>query len=211
MKELIKAFEGKKVRTIVIKREPWWVLADVCQVLNITNVGDAASRLDDDEKDDIGITDAIGRVQKTIIINESGLYTLILRSNKPEAKRFRKWVTSDVLPQIRKTGRYEISSETRKNSAQVRHTFTDTLKDHGVEGKQYIKITGTMKKHAGMPGNLKKDNMDKIELAKIEAAEMLATINMMQQDAEGYDEVKPICQEAAQAIAIATEKRRAIA
>ena len=86
--------------------EPWFVLSEVCRKLGIANARDAASRLDDDEKDGVGIADAIGRDQKTTIINESGLYSLILRSNKPDAKRFKKWVTSEVLPAIRKTGSY---------------------------------------------------------------------------------------------------------
>ncbi|PJG56622.1 hypothetical protein CVM73_03475 [Bradyrhizobium forestalis] len=86
--------------------EPWFVLNEVCAKLEIANPSDAASRLDDDEKDVLGFTDTIGRSQKRVIINESGLYSIILRSNKPEAKRFKKWVTSEVLPSIRKTGGY---------------------------------------------------------------------------------------------------------
>ena len=86
--------------------EPWFVLSDVCRKLDISNPRDAASRLDADEKDGVGISDAIGRTQKTTIINESGLYSLILSSRKPEAKKFKKWVTSEVLPTIRKTGGY---------------------------------------------------------------------------------------------------------
>ncbi|WP_086620028.1 BRO-N domain-containing protein [Erythrobacter tepidarius] len=98
--------DQRPFRIIDINGEPWFVLADVCRELEIANVGDAASRLDDDEKDNIGITDAIGRQRKTVIINESGLYSLILTSRKAEAKRFKKWVTKEVLPSIRKTGGY---------------------------------------------------------------------------------------------------------
>lgn len=86
--------------------EPWFVLNEVCQKLSIANPSDAASRLDPDEKSALGITDPHGRVQNTTIINESGLYSIILRSTKPEAKRFKKWITSEVLPTIRKTGGY---------------------------------------------------------------------------------------------------------
>lgn len=95
-------------RFTVIERngEPWWVLNEICAKVGIANPRDAASRLDDDEKDAVGIPDAIGRTQRMTIINESGLYSVILRSTKPEAKRFRKWVTSEVLPAIRKTGGY---------------------------------------------------------------------------------------------------------
>jgi prophage antirepressor-like protein len=100
-------YEDKRPFRIIDRNgEPWFVLGDVCRELEIANPRDAASRLDDDEKDGVGITDAIGRSQRQTIINESGLYSLILRSTKPEAKRFKKWVTSEVLPSIRKTGGY---------------------------------------------------------------------------------------------------------
>jgi len=86
--------------------ETWWMLVDVCKVLEIGNPSDVARRLDDDEKDVIDSIDAIGRSQTMTIINESGLYSVIFESRKPIAKRFKKWVTSQVLPSIRKTGSY---------------------------------------------------------------------------------------------------------
>ena len=91
--------------------EIWFVAKDVCKFLGIKNHKDAVSRLDDDEKDEVGITDPIGRVQKTLIVNESGLYSLVFQSRKPEAKKFRKWVTSEVLPSIRKYGYYVMPSQ----------------------------------------------------------------------------------------------------
>jgi prophage antirepressor-like protein len=103
-------FEGNSIRVISRATLPWWVLADVCRVLEIGNARDAASRLDDDEKDGVGITDAIGREQLTTVINESGLYSLILTSRKPAAKRFKKWVTAEVLPAIRQTGGYMVAA-----------------------------------------------------------------------------------------------------
>ncbi len=84
------------------------MLADVCKVLDLPNVGQAASRLDFDEKGDITISDVAGRPNRSLVINESGLCSLILASRKPEAKRFKKWVTSEVLPAIRKTGGYGV-------------------------------------------------------------------------------------------------------
>ncbi|WP_408737774.1 BRO-N domain-containing protein [Acetobacter senegalensis] len=98
------------VRTIMLNGEPWWVLADVCKVLEIGNAPMAARGLDDDEKGGISITDSIGRTQTVTTINESGLYSIILKSRKPAAKRFKKWVTSEVLPAIRKTGGYMVAS-----------------------------------------------------------------------------------------------------
>lgn len=100
------SYEGNEVRTVLRDGEPWWVLKDVCAVLDISNSRDAAVRLDEDEKDDVGITDAIGRQQNTTVISESGLYNVILLSRKPEAKKFKRWVTHEVLPSIRETGLY---------------------------------------------------------------------------------------------------------
>ncbi|QKQ75610.1 Bro-N domain-containing protein [Nostoc sp. TCL240-02] len=101
-------FESHEVRFVGTAFDPWWVAADVCAVLEIKNSRDAIARLDEDEKDDVAITDTIGRQQMMTAINESGLYSLILTSRKAQAKRFKKWVTSEVLPSIRKTGKYEL-------------------------------------------------------------------------------------------------------
>lgn len=103
-------FEGGKVRVMMRGDEPWFVLADVCRVLEIGNPRQAAARLDDDEK--TTVTNDDGQpgqgAQQFTIINESGLYSLILTSRKEAAKRFKKWVTAEVLPTIRRTGRYEM-------------------------------------------------------------------------------------------------------
>ena len=105
----LKLFENPQFRVRVIMRcaEPWFVAKDACDCLKITNSRDAVSRLDDDEKG-VGKADTLGGSQDMMLISESGLYTLIMRSNKTEAKVFRKWVTSEVLPSIRKTGSYGI-------------------------------------------------------------------------------------------------------
>lgn len=94
------------VRTRIINDESWFVGKDVCNALGFANHKDALSRLDSDERDGVGITDPMGRSQEVTVINESGLYHLIFQSRKPEARAFRKWVTNDVLPSIRRTGSY---------------------------------------------------------------------------------------------------------
>ncbi len=96
------------VRTVVQDGEPWFVLKDVCEVLGISNPTVAADRLDADERAKLDL----GRQGNGWIINESGLYNVILRSDKPQAKPFRKWVTAEVLPSIRKTGGYIQGQET---------------------------------------------------------------------------------------------------
>ena len=103
--------ENVSIRTKVIAGEPWFVGKDVCNLLGIANTKDALSRLDDDERRGVGITDPIGRNQQVNCINESGLYHLIFISRKPEAKAIRRWVTGTVLPSIRRTGSYTVGSQ----------------------------------------------------------------------------------------------------
>lgn len=104
------SFDTYAVRTLVIEGEPWFVAADVCEAIGYDHTPGALRRLDDDEKG-VRSMHTLGGPQEMGIINESGLYSLILGSRKPEAKRFKKWVTSEVLPAIRKTGAY-VSQET---------------------------------------------------------------------------------------------------
>lgn len=98
-------FNNNEVRTTVINNEPWFVLKDVCDVLGIKNATDVAKRLDDDEVTRFNLGSRSG---ESNIVNESGLYKVIFQSKKEEARKFTKWVTSEVLPQIRKTGSYTI-------------------------------------------------------------------------------------------------------
>lgn len=101
-------FESREIRTLLINDQPWFVAVDVCQALEIRNNRDAISRLDEDERG-VATTDTPSGRQAMGVINESGLYSLILTSRKATAKRFKKWVTAEVLPAIRKHGRYEDS------------------------------------------------------------------------------------------------------
>lgn len=109
----IKVFDNEQfgqVRTILRDGEPWFVAADVCRALEIGNSSMAMSRLDDDEKMTISLTDSHsgrrGGAQMQTLINEPGLYSLVLSSRKPEAKAFKRWITHEVIPSIRKTGGY---------------------------------------------------------------------------------------------------------
>jgi len=104
-------YENKKVRTVQKGGYPWFVLKDVCQVLNLGTTAHVSKRLDGDEVNLIHLMDSLGRRQKTTVVSESGLYNIILRSDKPEAKPFRKWVTSQVLPSIRQNGGYIAGQE----------------------------------------------------------------------------------------------------
>ena len=116
------SFDGYDIRTKVdASGNTWFVAKDVCDVLEIGNTSMSIARLDDDEKG-FSTVDTLGGLQEQAIINESGLYSLILTSRKPEAKRFRKWVTSEVLPSIRKTGRF-----TKQKNTMLPTTYIQVL------------------------------------------------------------------------------------
>lgn len=101
-------FDESPVRVVMIADNPWFVAGDICAVLGIKNSRDALVRLDEDEKG-VAITDTLGGRQEMNIISESGMYALIFRSRLPQAQRFRKWVTSEVLPSIRRAGLYQLA------------------------------------------------------------------------------------------------------
>lgn len=101
-----------EIRTLVINGEPWFVGKDVATILGYAKPLNAlAVHVDDDDSLKQGLIDSMGRTQETIIINESGLYSLVLSSKLPTAKQFKRWITSDVLPTIRKTGGYVNNDE----------------------------------------------------------------------------------------------------
>ena len=99
------SYENSEIRTVEKDGEPWWVLADVCKVLELSSPHKVADRLEADEKGR-NLIPTLGGMQEMTTVNESGLYAVILRSDKPQAKPFRRWVTSEVLPSIRKHGAY---------------------------------------------------------------------------------------------------------
>lgn len=108
--EIFKNEQFGEIRTVLIDNEPWFVAVDVCKALEIKNSRDALGRLDDDEKG-VVLTDTLGGEQTVATVNEPGLYSLVLGSRKPEAKEFKRWVTHEVIPTIRKTGGYVANDE----------------------------------------------------------------------------------------------------
>jgi len=104
-------FSGNDIRVVTKDGQPWWVAKDVCEVLEIKNNRDALARLDEDEKG-VDSTDTLGGAQQVQVVNEPGLYSLILGSRKPEAKQFKRWITHEVIPTIRKTGAYSLPTLT---------------------------------------------------------------------------------------------------
>ncbi len=125
--ELQFAYQKQTIRTITDENEQvWFAGVDVCKSLDYQNVTDILEKkLDDDEKKLEYLTDSSGQKRKTWTINEFGLYSLILSSTKPEAKEFKRWVTHEILPSIRKAGKYTIEQE--KNYNFNLKTLSDTI------------------------------------------------------------------------------------
>ena len=109
--QIFKNEQFGEIRTAVIDGEPWFVAVDVCRALEIVNSRDALTRIDEDEKG-VALTDTPGGKQEVTTVNEPGLYSLVLGSRKPEAKAFKRWITHEVIPSIRKNGGYIAGQET---------------------------------------------------------------------------------------------------
>lgn len=112
--------------------EPWFVLMDVCACLGMVSKGATsmtAGRVEEEDKDDIILNDTVGRPQKVIVVNESALYEIVIRSDKPLAKPFRRWVTREVLPSIRKTGGYGCADveDGIELTPEMMHAFADAM------------------------------------------------------------------------------------
>lgn len=125
------SFNNQPVRTVQLNNQPYWVLKDVCDVLELSNPTVVANRLEDDERAKFNL----GRQGEATVITESGLYAVILRSDKPNAKEFRKWVTSEVLPAIRKNGAY-LTDEKAYDITHNPQSLADLLLQAGEQLKQ---------------------------------------------------------------------------
>jgi len=131
-------YESNQIRVVQNNDgEPWWIASDICEILGLTNTTEALRALDQDEKSTLRISE--GGPERNII-NEPGLYSLIMRSNKPGAKKFKRWITHDVLPTIRKTGKYEIKGMSELDliirSAQALKNLETRV--HTLESKTHI-------------------------------------------------------------------------
>jgi prophage antirepressor-like protein len=130
---LTNKFENSEIRVFIIENEPWFVAKDVATVLSIKNISDAVSDFDNDEVssfklDTFNPDGSFNKKSNLLILSESGLYSLIMRSRKPVAKPFQKWVTKEVLPSIRKTGSYSLQKEEHDLKKVDLNEIQETLK-----------------------------------------------------------------------------------
>lgn len=188
--------------------EVWFIASDIAKILEYYQTSDMVRLLDDDEKLQSTLC-LSGQGRKTNLINESGFYHAVMASHKEEAKEFRKWVTSTVLPSIRKTGSYSIPKKAldyREKSKEIRKCFTNMQKEHGYTKQyEYIQTTMQMKKKLGI--SAKKDDMTPQEIAAVSAAEWLSMAMVTTE--QGYHEVNPVCIEASETVTAAIESKQA--
>lgn len=128
--QIFKNNQFGNVRIVMKEQEPWFVAKDICNCLEINNSRQALIRLDDDEKSSVILNDGTPGNPEKSIVNEYGLYSLVLSSRKPEAKEFKRWITHDVIPQIRKTGQYV---------ADIPRTLPDALRAYANEVEEHNK------------------------------------------------------------------------
>lgn len=137
---------GFEIRGGLMNEEPYFIASDICKALDISNVSQALTRLDDDEKG-VCLNDTLGGKQEMLTINESGLYRLVMRSDKPDAKPFQKWVTSEVLPTIRKHGAYATPETLEKMIANPDFAISllENLKTERVQKEEALAIIEAQK------------------------------------------------------------------
>jgi len=173
-------YNSKQVRTIIKDNEPWFVAKDVCEILEINPSEAVKGRKDrnfedgldvDEYRDDIDIVDSIGRRQKALAVNEAGLYSLILKSRKPEAKAFKRWITHEVIPSIRKYGLYA-TPDTVEKILENPDYMIEILQKYKEEKQKRLEVENRLKEQEPLVlfagACLKsKDNILIRELAKI--------------------------------------------
>lgn len=158
MNSLDFTYNEKTIRTMTNNNEVWFVGVDICRILDYADTEQALKKLDEDERYLNRVKDGSGQLRKTWMVNESGLYSLILTSNKPEAKAFKRWITHEVLPSIRKAGKYTTEAEKikaleiQKITKTIDETFTrikatksalNELK--GRQNKNYVELFEKLK------------------------------------------------------------------
>lgn len=188
---IVKAFEGKKVRIQVLDGKAHFHAQDVCKVLDIANSRDAVSRIDSLSVVSTDGQNTRGQIRRMNYVTEAGVYELVFMSRKESAKKFQQWVYNEVLPSIRKTGKYEIPKHIAEKSTEYRKGLASEWARSGVKERyQYADLTRTSYKELGFEDAKRKKDFDEGELLTLMALESLETLNLRFNPADGYGECK---------------------
>jgi prophage antirepressor-like protein len=191
MKEIIKMFENEKIRLFVIENIPYFSLSDICKILGMTNPSHAINYIKKDYIRTTYIIDSMKRRQEIYIINEYGLYELLFKSRKEEAGKFREWVFEEVLPSIRKTGKYSIPDEIKKMSTKNRNILTSEWQSHGIQKPhEYIQLTLQEYKVLSISDKRKRD-LNRGEMLLLNALESMEALKLFNnENINGYSDCK---------------------
>lgn len=173
-----KVFDKTKVRIILKNETPYFNAKDVCDILEITNPSSSIALLDKDDIYTMEVIDTINRKQKMNFVNEGGLYQLIFRSRKENAVKFKRWVSHEVLPSIRKTGKYSIPEEMKKMSVKHRTALTAQWAEKGIKGKQFAMLTVEEYRQLFNDSEIRKKDLSKKEILTLAAFEALETLKL---------------------------------
>jgi prophage antirepressor-like protein len=171
MKEIVRTFNGHNIRVIVQKGVEWFLAQDICDILGIAESRSSTRDFPDMEKG-VHTMHTPGGEQKRLFVNEPGLYRLIFKSRKPEAESFKTWVFEEVLPSIRKTGKYEIPKDTKERSTEGRNLLTGQWKRQGVSKPvEYGSLTKESYRQIFNNPDIRKAGMDLGQVLKLTAFE----------------------------------------
>jgi prophage antirepressor-like protein len=191
MKEIVKLFNNNPVRCFIVEGKPYFSASDVCNCLGLDNITRAVKSLKKDGVTTSKVIDTIGRNQEIIIINEPNLYRLIFKSKKEEADKFQEWIFEEVIPSIRKTGKYSIPDSIGKISVQDRNSVTSEWLKHGItKPHEYIQLTLQEYKSLDIKDKKKKD-FTRGELLLLSALESMEALKLFNdENINGYYECK---------------------
>jgi prophage antirepressor-like protein len=192
MREFSKNFKGQNFQIILKNQKELFIAKNACDILDIQNVSQALADIPESHKFTISLTysDETGRkrAHNVLCIDEPGLYRLIFKSRKPEAEKFQEWVFEEVLPSIRKTGKYDVR-DIREKSVEARHSVTDEWKRQGVsKPSEYGGLTRTSYYCLYHKHDVKKADMDREQVLKLAAFESLEAwrLNKIPENTLGY-------------------------
>ncbi len=190
MKEIIKIFNNEKIRLFIINNEPYFSLTDCCNFLEMKNPSHTLKYIKKDYIRSTYVIDSMKRRQEIYIINEYGLYDLLFKSRKKEAEKFKEWIFEEVLPSIRKTGKYSIPDNIKKLSTKNRNVLTSEWQNHGIT-KPYEFIQLTLQEYKTLNIEKKKPEMTRHDILLLSALESMEALRLFEnQDINGYYKCK---------------------
>lgn len=199
MIEITKTFEGQNVRMTTLNNEIYFSVADVGKVLGLSNVYRNVRQFKKGCHSVTTLTN--GGEQEVMYINEPNLYRLIFRSRKEEAQLFQDWIFEEVLPSIRKTGKYSIPNKLKKLSTDNRNMLTDIWADCGIEKKHhFIQLTLQEYKALGFEKGKRKKNMSKGEILLLSAMESMEALKLFNDPKDNYYDCKDSLYETAKSL-----------